>query len=168
MSDQSEVGQTIKTNPEQTQDSSYDLFILALTLLSIITVIALFLPLRPQAKEVVFFVDFLICIAFLFDFARSLVKAPNKCPEQQYYVSARCDLVVDCVGHYCWLWRQISGNKFGANRGHISHDRRHRFVQCLDQLSFDHLHRGQRRRAGDRAAANQTRVDRISAGITGA
>ena len=50
------------------KDKSYDLFILALSLLSLITIAIMAIPFaRPEAKEVAYFVDTLICVVFLFD-----------------------------------------------------------------------------------------------------
>jgi voltage-gated potassium channel len=66
-------------NGSENKDSSYDLFILALTLLSLVTVAVMAMPwVRPATKDIAFFVDTLICMVFLIDFVRSLVKAPRK------------------------------------------------------------------------------------------
>ena len=57
MSSQIDVKEELDTGGESSRDSSYDLFILALTLLSIFTIVVMLLPVSPQTKEVVFFVD---------------------------------------------------------------------------------------------------------------
>jgi voltage-gated potassium channel len=67
------------TDDYSSKEKSYDLFILALSLLSLITIVVMAIPIaNPATKEVAFFTDTLICIIFLFDFFRSLIKAPRK------------------------------------------------------------------------------------------
>jgi voltage-gated potassium channel len=61
------------------RENSYDLFILALSLISLVTVVVMAVPVTsPETKEVAYFTDTLICLAFLFDFFRSLIRAPHK------------------------------------------------------------------------------------------
>ena len=73
------------SNPEQSQgvaylhSASYDLFILVLTIFSLLLAAGLFLlPLAPATDAILLRVDFLICAIFLFDFLLSLQRAPNK------------------------------------------------------------------------------------------
>ncbi|GAB4429012.1 MAG: ion transporter [Anaerolineae bacterium] len=65
-------------SPQQSS-SNYDLFILALTLMSLVTMTISYLPfVQPENKEVAIFIDTLICVVFLFDFFRTLKNAPSK------------------------------------------------------------------------------------------
>jgi voltage-gated potassium channel len=56
----------------------YELFILALTLLSLGNLVILALPLDPQVNTVIFIVDGLLCIFFMADFVWRLYSAPSK------------------------------------------------------------------------------------------
>ena len=59
--------------------ASYDLFILVLTIFSLIVAAGLFLlPLKPAADAILLWIDFIICALFLLDFLLSLWRAPNK------------------------------------------------------------------------------------------
>jgi voltage-gated potassium channel len=59
--------------------ASYDLFVLVLTIFSLLVAIGLFLlPLKPATDAILLFVDFILCAFFLFDFLLSLRRAPNK------------------------------------------------------------------------------------------
>jgi len=58
--------------------ASYDLFILVLTVFSLLVAVGLILPLKPAADAILLFVDFILCAFFLFDFLISLQRAPNK------------------------------------------------------------------------------------------
>jgi voltage-gated potassium channel len=72
-------GNLLTTDDYSNKDKSYDLFILALSLLSLVIIVVIAIPVaRPETKEVAFFTDTLICIVFIFDFFRSLLKAPRK------------------------------------------------------------------------------------------
>ena len=64
----------------QARDSSnYDLFILALTLMSMVTMFITYLPfVADENKDVAIFIDTLICFVFLFDFFTTLYRAENK------------------------------------------------------------------------------------------
>lgn len=68
------------SNDEPTRlSSSYDIFILALTLISLGTLVILVVPgINEEAREVAFFLDTLICLVFLFDFFLTLIRAPDK------------------------------------------------------------------------------------------
>jgi voltage-gated potassium channel len=56
--------------------SIYNLFILVLTLFSLVIVTGIII--RPVNNSVLWWVDFLICMIFLLDFAISLWRAPNR------------------------------------------------------------------------------------------
>lgn len=59
--------------------ASYDLFVLVLTIFSLLVAIALFLlPLKPAVDAVLLYVDFILCAFLLFDFLLSLGRAPSK------------------------------------------------------------------------------------------
>ena len=58
--------------------ASYDLFVLILTLFSLLVAIGLLLPLRPAVDAILLFVDFILCAFFLFDFLLCLRRAPDK------------------------------------------------------------------------------------------
>ena len=68
------------SNDEPTRlGSSYDIFILALTLISLGTLVILVVPgINEEAREVAFFMDTLICLVFLFDFFLTLIRASDK------------------------------------------------------------------------------------------
>ncbi|RMF03286.1 MAG: ion transporter [Chloroflexi bacterium] len=68
------------TNPPQkSRSSTYDLFILALTLISLATTVIIIVPgFGYAAASVAVLMDTLISLIFLFDFASSLYMAPNK------------------------------------------------------------------------------------------
>ena len=77
--------ETSDINPNHAQrvvylhSASYDLFILVLTIFSLLVAVGLFLlPLKPAADAILLFVDFILCALFLFDFLLSLQRAPNK------------------------------------------------------------------------------------------
>jgi voltage-gated potassium channel len=72
-------------NPNHSQSivylhsSTYDLFILVLTIFSLLVAAGLLLfPLYPAAEAILLRVDFIICAVFLFDFLLSLRRAPSK------------------------------------------------------------------------------------------
>ena len=57
---------------------AYELFILVLTVFSLMIMVALLLPLSEQTLELLRTYDNLICIVFLFDFFLNLFQAPSK------------------------------------------------------------------------------------------
>jgi len=66
-------------NSHYLHSASYDLFILVLTIFSLLLAAGLFLlPLAPATDAILLRVDFLICAIFLFDFLLSLQRAPDK------------------------------------------------------------------------------------------
>lgn len=60
------------------RSNAYNIFILILTLFSLVIMVALFLPLNQATIELLRFYDNLICVFFLLDFFLTLRVAPNK------------------------------------------------------------------------------------------
>jgi voltage-gated potassium channel len=58
--------------------ASYDLFILILTIFSLVVVGLFLLPLKPAVDAILLFVDFILCAFFLLDFFLTLRRAPSK------------------------------------------------------------------------------------------
>ena len=58
--------------------SSYELFIGALSVLSILNLVLLVLPISGQVKQLIFIVDTALTVIFLSDFIARLVSAPVK------------------------------------------------------------------------------------------
>ena len=56
----------------------YELFILGLSLLSLANLAVLVLPIDREIKEVVFYIDALLCVIFLLDFCWRLLAAPDR------------------------------------------------------------------------------------------
>ncbi len=81
MADQKDVKKTDSSIEADRQNgtSSYDAFILALTLIALVTLVIFYAPGIPRdAKQIALFVDTLISIVFMFDFFRTLIGAPDK------------------------------------------------------------------------------------------
>ncbi len=79
MTHQADLQPAGQTASQRRSSSNYDLFILALTLMSLVTMGITYMPfIHPENKQVAIFIDTLICIIFLFDFFRTLRQAPNK------------------------------------------------------------------------------------------
>jgi voltage-gated potassium channel len=74
--------------PEKAPKSSnaYNLFILVLTVLSLIVMVALLLPLSAAEIQLLTVYDNLICVIFLFDFAMNLTRSK---PKRDYFVGRR-------------------------------------------------------------------------------
>jgi voltage-gated potassium channel len=62
----------------QGRSNAYNIFILVLTLFSLLIMVALFLPLNPATIELLQFYNNLICIVFLLDFLLLFRRALNK------------------------------------------------------------------------------------------
>ena len=59
--------------------AAYELFIFALTIFSLLMLTAyLFLPLSDATRQAIYRSDFVICLVFLADFLRCLLRAPDK------------------------------------------------------------------------------------------
>ena len=65
---------------------AYELFILVLTVFSLMMMVALLLPLSEQTLELLRTYDNLICVVFLFDFFLNLFQAPSK---GEYFLGRR-------------------------------------------------------------------------------
>jgi len=66
--------------------NAYNLFILVLTLFSLLVMVLLLLPLGPQSRQLLQGYDFVICLIFLGDFVYSLTGSH---PRRQYFVYER-------------------------------------------------------------------------------
>lgn len=64
----------------------YDLFILLLTVLSLVIMVVLFLPINDATRQLLTAYDNMICAIFLFDFARNLLGAH---PKRSYFIDRR-------------------------------------------------------------------------------
>ena len=74
---------------------AYSLFILVLTVVSLIIMVALLLPFTDQTIQLLTVYDNLICAVFLVDFFLNLVHAPNKA---EYFIQERGWL--DLIGSF--------------------------------------------------------------------
>ena len=72
--------------PAAERSHAYELFILVLTVFSLMIMVALLLPLSEQTLELLRTYDNLICIVFLFDFFLNLFQAPSK---REYFIGRR-------------------------------------------------------------------------------
>jgi voltage-gated potassium channel len=70
----------------RTHGNSYEIFILVLTVLSLVVMVLLVLPLSQPTLDVLTFYDNLICIVFLADFAYSLTGSH---PRSEYFIHRR-------------------------------------------------------------------------------
>jgi voltage-gated potassium channel len=66
-----------KSSPRQ-HGNSYNIFILALTILSLLVMVVMLLPLSEETIKLLSFYDNLICIIFLIDFFYNLIRSPKK------------------------------------------------------------------------------------------
>lgn len=58
--------------------STYNIFIMVLTIFSLVLMVLLVLPVQPAVKETVEYMDTIICLIFLGDFVSNLVRSPSK------------------------------------------------------------------------------------------
>jgi len=65
-------------DPRGQRGYAYQIFILVLTVFSLVIMVALLLPLSPQTLDLLRFYDNAICVVFLVDFAVNLARAPSK------------------------------------------------------------------------------------------
>jgi voltage-gated potassium channel len=73
--------------PDETRrGNAYNLFILVLTIVSLVVMVLLWLPLRPETMDLLNGYDNVICFVFLFDFTFSLLRAPSK---RGYFIEER-------------------------------------------------------------------------------
>jgi voltage-gated potassium channel len=73
------------TSPRK-QSNAYNIFILVLTILSLLVMVALLLPLSEQTLALLRFYDNLICVIFLIDFFFNLRRSPKK---SDYFIRQR-------------------------------------------------------------------------------
>jgi len=69
---------TATLNAVERHSNAYHGFIVVLTLLSLVTMVALLLPLDEQTLFLLRFYDNTICVVFLLDFVVEMIRAPNK------------------------------------------------------------------------------------------
>jgi voltage-gated potassium channel len=68
------------------RSNAYELFILVLTVLSLVIMVALFLPVSSATKQLLTVYDNLICVIFLYDFVTNLLRSK---PRRAYFVGRR-------------------------------------------------------------------------------
>jgi voltage-gated potassium channel len=68
------------------RSNAYELFILVLTVLSLVIMVALFLPINAATRQLLTVYDNLICVVFLFDFTFNLLGAH---PRRSYFIDRR-------------------------------------------------------------------------------
>ena len=66
--------------------NAYNIFILVLTIYSLVLMVLLLLPIDPQTRVLVNFYDNMICIVFLIDFTMNLIASK---PKRAYFVTRR-------------------------------------------------------------------------------
>ena len=69
--------------PAREHGNAYNLFILVLTLFSLVVMVLLLLPLGPESRQLLQAYDFVICLIFLGDFVYSLTGSH---PRRQYFI----------------------------------------------------------------------------------
>src|SRR5262245_28258974 len=72
--------------PETKRSNAYQLFILVLTVYSLVIMVALLLPVSDATRELLTVYDNLICVVFLFDFGVNLARAH---PKREYFIGRR-------------------------------------------------------------------------------
>src|SRR4029450_12587177 len=71
---------------EGSRSNAYELFILVLTVLSLVIMVALVLPFNPGTDHLLEVYDNVICFVFLFDFGFRMSRAH---PKRDYFVAER-------------------------------------------------------------------------------
>lgn len=66
--------------------NAYNVFILLLTVFSLVVMVLLVLPLDPQTHQLLFFYDNAVCVIFLLDFAYNITGSR---PKRQYFIYQR-------------------------------------------------------------------------------
>jgi voltage-gated potassium channel len=74
----------VKAAPER--GNAYNLFILVLTVLSLVIMVAIVLPVNSATLSLLILYDNLICLVFLYDFFSNLRRAPTK---REYFIGRR-------------------------------------------------------------------------------
>jgi voltage-gated potassium channel len=77
---------TQETVSSPKRSNSYNIFILILTVLSLIVVVVMLLPLSEQTRKLLSVYDNLICVIFLIDFTVTMRASPNK---SDYFIKER-------------------------------------------------------------------------------
>ncbi|MEZ4596856.1 MAG: ion transporter [Chloroflexota bacterium] len=70
----------------RTHGNAYEIFILALTLLSLLVMVLLLMPVDQPVRDTLTFYDNLICVVFLVDFAYNLTGSH---PRREYFIRRR-------------------------------------------------------------------------------
>ena len=74
------------TPKAQPESHAYDLFILVLTLLSLLVMVGIFVPTSDATTQLLEAYDNMICVVFLIDFGLRIVRAPSK---RDYFIGER-------------------------------------------------------------------------------
>jgi len=82
--------------------TSFEIFIFAVSILSVVNIVLLLLPLSKAQKDVITIIDATLCIVFLLDFAIRYRKAPNK---REYVL--RGGGWLDLVGSLPYPWLRL-------------------------------------------------------------
>ena len=74
------------TSPTERHSTAYNIFILVLTILSLLIMVWMLLPVSEQTLGLLLFYDNLICVIFLLDFFGNLRASPKK---SDYFIKER-------------------------------------------------------------------------------
>jgi voltage-gated potassium channel len=77
---------SVETAGPRKPSNAYNIFILVLTILSLVVMVALLLPLAEQTLTLLRVYDNMICVIFLIDFSVNLARAPKK---SDYFIRQR-------------------------------------------------------------------------------
>src|SRR4051812_14113422 len=83
---ETETGTEIDTTDNSSRSNAYDIFMMVLTILSLLIMVALLLPLSSATISLLEVYDNLICVVFLGDFAFNLARSR---PRSDYFISRR-------------------------------------------------------------------------------
>lgn len=73
------AAQTGVAGPASVDHAVYELFIFALAILSVVVLVTYYLlPVSSSTRQALLLIDFLLCVIFLYDSFRSLLRAPDK------------------------------------------------------------------------------------------
>jgi voltage-gated potassium channel len=76
----------VDTTSPRKHSNSYNIFILVLTVLSLVVMVVLLLPLSDETIKLLSVYDNLICVIFLIDFSFNLINSPKK---SDYFIKER-------------------------------------------------------------------------------
>ena len=88
-----------ETAPDRGPSHAYDMFILVLTVISLVNMLVMLLPLDDATIGLLHFYDLVICVIFFIDFWINLRAAPKK---SDYFVSAAGWTCLD--QSLRWVW----------------------------------------------------------------